>query len=203
VHGGDVFVEFGPRSQGVCPVIQFDAPPQPGDQLEFVVDRLDAFEGLLLLSRPGVVQKADWGNLAEGMVVEARCVGMNKGGLEMEVAHHKGFMPAGMVDVRHVTDISVFIGEKFPCQIVELNREKGRIILSRKAVLAAERREKAEQLLAVLEEGQTRSATILSLHPYGAFADLGGVDGLIHISDLSHDRIRHPSTRSRKARSCR
>lgn len=191
VHGGDVFVEFGPRSQGVCPVIQFETPPQPGDELEFVVDRLDAFEGLLLLSRPGVVQKADWGNLAEGMVVEARCVGMNKGGLEMEVAHHKGFMPAGMVDVRHVADISVFIGEKFPCQIVELNREKGRIILSRKAVLAAERREKAEQLLAVLEEGQTRSATILSLQPYGAFADLGGVDGLIHISDLSHDRIRH------------
>jgi small subunit ribosomal protein S1 len=191
VHGGDVFVEFGPRSQGVCPVVQFDTPPQPGDQLDFVVDRLDAFEGLLLLSRPGVVQKADWGNLSEGMVVEARCVGMNKGGLEMEVAHHKGFMPAGMVDVRHVTDISVFIGEKFPCQIVELNREKGRIILSRKAVLAAERREKAEQLLAVLEEGQTRSATILSLQPYGAFADLGGIDGLIHISDLSHDRLRH------------
>ena len=96
-----------------------------------------------------------------------------------------------MVDVRHVADISVFIGEKFPCRIVELNREKGRIILSRKAVLAAERREKAEQLLAVLEEGQTRSATILSLQPYGAFADLGGIDGLIHISDLSHDRIRH------------
>jgi small subunit ribosomal protein S1 len=191
VHGGDVFVEFGPRSQGVCPAIQFEAPPQPGDELEFVVDRLDAFEGLLLLSRPGVVQKADWGNLAEGMTVEARCIGMNKGGLEMEVAHHKGFMPAGMVDVRHLADISVFIGEKFPCRIVELNREKGRIILSRKAVLAAERREKAEQLLAVLEEGQTRSATILSLQPYGAFADLGGIDGLIHISDLSHDRIRH------------
>ncbi|MBL9150311.1 MAG: S1 RNA-binding domain-containing protein [Phycisphaerae bacterium] len=193
IHGGDVFVEFGPRSQGVCPLTQFPEPPTVGEELEFAVERLDAFEGLLILSRPGAVQKADWGTLEVGQVVEARCVGMNKGGLEMEVAHHKGFMPAGMVDLRHVPDISVFIGEKFPCEIVELNKDKNRLILSRKAVLVAERSEKREQLLAILEEGQVRPATIISLQPYGAFADLGGVDGLIHISDLSHDRIKHPS----------
>lgn len=193
IHAGDVFVEFGPRSQGVCPLAQFPEPPEVGAELDFVVERLDAFEGLLLLSRPGAVQKADWGTLEKGQVVEARCIGMNKGGLEMEVAHHKGFMPAGMVDLRHIPDISVFIGEKFPCQIVELNKDKNRLILSRKAVLAAERTARREEVLAELEEGQVRPATIISLQPYGAFADLGGVDGLIHISDLSHDRIRHPS----------
>jgi small subunit ribosomal protein S1 len=193
VHAGDVFVEFGPRSQGVCPLAQFPEPPEIGADLEFVVERLDAFEGLLLLSRPGAVQKADWGTLEKGQIVEARCIGMNKGGLEMEVAHHKGFMPAGMVDLRHIPDISVFIGEKFPCQIMELNKDKNRLILSRKAVLAAERAARRDQVLAELAEGQIRPATIISLQPYGAFADLGGVDGLIHISDLSHDRIRHPS----------
>lgn len=193
VHGGDVFVEFGARSQGACPLSQFPEPPEVGTELEFVVERLDAFEGLLILSRPGAVQKADWGTLEIGQVVDARCIGMNKGGLEMEVAHHKGFMPAGMVDVRHIPDISVFIGEKFPCQIVELNKDKNRLILSRKAVIATERAARRDELLAELAEGQVRPATIISIQPYGAFADLGGVDGLIHISDLSHERIRHPS----------
>lgn len=193
IHAGDVFVEFGPRSQGVCPLTQFKEPPAVGSEMDFVVERLDAFEGLLVLALPGAVTKADWGNLEVGQVVEARCTGMNKGGLEMEVAHHKGFMPAGMVDLRHVPDISVFIGEKFPCEIMELNKDKNRLILSRKAVLVAERAGKREELLAQLEVGQIRPATIISLQPYGAFADLGGVDGLIHISDIAHDRIKHPS----------
>jgi len=118
---------------------------------------------------------------------------MNKGGLEMEVAHHKGFMPAGQVDVRHVADISVFIGEKFPVQIVELNKDKNRLVVSRKAVVAAERAEQREKLLAVLELGQTRTATITSVQSYGAFADIGGVDGLIHVSDLSHERVKTPA----------
>lgn len=194
IHAGDVFVEFGPRSQGVCPLTQFTGePPLVGTEMDFVVERLDAFEGLLVLSLPGAVQKADWGTLEVGQTVEARCTGMNKGGLEMEIAHHKGFMPAGMVDLRHVPDISVFIGEKFPCEIVELNKDKNRLILSRKAVLVAERATKREEILAELEVGQVRPATIISLQPYGAFADLGGVDGLIHISDISHDRLKHPS----------
>jgi ribosomal protein S1 len=195
VHAGDVFVEFGPRSQGVCPLAQFMAsgdqqPPVVGSERGFVVERFDPFEGLSILSLEGAVQKADWGNLEVGQVVEGRCTGMNKGGLEMEIAHHKGFMPAGQVDVRHVADISVFIGEKFPVQIVELNKDKGRLVVSRKAVIAAERAEQREKLLAVLEVGQTRTATITSVQSYGAFADIGGVDGLIHVSDLSHDRVK-------------
>lgn len=191
IHSGDVFVEFGPKSQGVCPLSHFDEPPAAGTSHEFVVERLDAFEGLLILSLPGVVQKADWGSLAVGQVVEARCVGMNKGGLEMEVAHHRGFMPAGQVDIRSVPDISIFLGEKFPCKVLELRKDKNRLVLSRKAAQLAEREAAREQILATLEPGQVRTATIVGVQPYGAFADLGGIDGLIPIGELAHERIRH------------
>ena len=193
VHGGEVFVEFGPKSQGVCPASQFDEPPAAGSSVEFVVERLDAFEGLLILSLPGAVQKADWGSLAIGQVVEARCVGMNKGGLEMEVAHHRGFMPAGQVDVRSVPDISVFLGEKFPCKIIELKKEKNRLVLSRKAVVLEEREEARTKLLDEIEPGQVRRATVVGVKPYGAFADLGGLDGLIPVGELAHERIRDAS----------
>lgn len=194
IHDGDVFIELGPASQGVCPLIQFgDSPPEIGAELEFMVERLDAFEGLFVLSLPGATQKTDWEHLDEGQVVEARCVGMNRGGLEMEIAHHKAFMPAGQVDLRHVPDISVFLGQKFPCLIIELRKEKGRIILSRKAVLAQDRARKRDEVLGSLEEGQQIRATITSVQPYGAFADIGGVDGLIHIADLAHERLKHAS----------
>ena len=198
IHNGDVFVEFGPRSTGVCPLSQFAAsgdqqPPVVGSERSFIVERFDPFEGLSILSLEGAVQKADWGTLEVGQIVEARCTGMNKGGLEMEIAHHKGFMPAGQVDVRHVADISVFLGEKFPVQIVELNKDKNRLVVSRKAVVAAERAEQREKLMAVLEVGQTRTATITSVQSYGAFADIGGVDGLIHVSDLAHERVKNPA----------
>ncbi len=198
IHNGDVFVEFGPRSQGVCPLSQFMTAPDSvepvvGSERGFVVERFDPFEGLSILSLEGAVQKADWGTLEVGQTVEARCTGMNKGGLDMEVAHHRAFMPAGQVDVRHVADISVFIGEKFPVQIIELNKDKNRLVVSRKAVIATERAEQREKLLAVLEVGQTRTATITSVQAYGAFADIGGIDGLIHISDLAHDRVKAAS----------
>lgn len=194
IHSGDVFVEFPSHSQGVCPLVQFgDTLPEVGSEHEFMLERMDAFEGLLVLSLPGATQKADWDHLEVGQVVEARCTGMNKGGLEMEVAHHKAFMPAGQVDLRHIADISIFLGQKFPCLIIELRKEKGRIVLSRKAAMAEERARKRDEIVGTLEEGQQLRATITSVQPYGAFADIGGVDGLIHIADLAHERLKHPS----------
>ncbi|MBX3356654.1 MAG: S1 RNA-binding domain-containing protein [Phycisphaeraceae bacterium] len=194
IHDGDVFVEFGNLMQGVCPLVQFgEETPEVGSEREFILERMDAFEGLHVLSLPGATQKADWEHLEVGQVVEARCIGMNKGGLEMEVAHHKAFMPAGQVDLRHVPDISVFLGQKFPCQILELRKEKGRLVLSRKAALAQERARKRDEILDTLEEGQQIRATVTSVQPYGAFADIGGIDGLIHIADLAHERLKHPS----------
>lgn len=190
VHDGEVFIEFDPKRQGVCPVGQFETEPSPGESFDFVEERFDPYEQLWVVSRRGATQRTDWNNLQEGMMVEARCVGMNKGGLDMEVAHHKAFMPASQVDIRPLPDISVLLGEKFPCKILELRKEKGRIVLSRKAALLEERGRMREQLLTELQVGQTRTATITSIQQYGAFADLGGVDGLIHIGDLSHERIK-------------
>ena len=195
IHGEDVFVEFGPKSSGICPRSQFDKPPTVGERLEFIVERFDEKEGLLILSRQGAVHKAAWESLQVGQVVEARCTGTNKGGLEMEIANHKAFMPAGQVGLRHIGDLSVFIGEKIPCEIIELDRARGRIILSRRKQLEAERVHLRDSLLAVIKIGQQQPAVITSIQPYGAFADLGGLDGLIHISDICHERIKHPSDR--------
>lgn len=192
VHGNDALVEFGPKSQGVCPLSQFEEPPEPGSTYSFVVERFDPFDGVLVVSLPGAVQKGHWGTLGVGQIIEARCTGMNRGGLEMEVDHHKAFMPAGQVDLHHLPDISVLIGEKFPCKVIELKKKKNRLILSRKAVLLAERHESRKKLVDEIAEGQVRTATITSIQNYGAFADLGGIDGLIHISDLAHEHIKSP-----------
>jgi len=193
VRGDDVFVEFGPKTQGICNVSHFEQPPKVGDQAEFLLDRYDESDGLWVLSRRGRIQKAEWESLEVGQVVEARCTGTNKGGLEMEVANHRAFMPAGQVDVRHTADLSVFIGEKMPCEVTEIDRSKARIILSRKQVIHAEREEQRTKLMDELDVGATLPAVITSVQEYGAFADLGGIDGLIHISDMSHARIKHPS----------
>ncbi|MCE9618659.1 MAG: S1 RNA-binding domain-containing protein [Planctomycetes bacterium] len=193
VQGGDVMVEFGPKSQGVCPLSQFETPPEAGTVMDFSVERLDAFEGLLILSRIGMRAKPQWDNLQVGQIVDARCVGMNQGGLDMEVAHHRAFMPAGQVDLRTVPDISIFLGEKLQCMIIELRKERGRMVLSRKAALSVTRRKEQQKTLEEIEPGQIREATISSLQPFGAFADIGGVDGLIHISDLAHERLKNAS----------
>ena len=193
VENNDVLIEFGPKSNGLCPLVQFETPPEKGSTHEFVVERFDPFDGILIVSLPGAVQKADWGSLEVGQVIEARCVGMNRGGLEMEVDHHKAFMPTGQVDVRHIEDVSVLIGEKFPCKVIELKKNKNRLVLSRKAVMQAERETNRGKILEELEVGQVRSVTVSSVQAYGAFADLGGIDGLIHVSDLAHDRVKHPS----------
>lgn len=193
VHGNDVFVEFGPKSQGVCPLSMFEKPPALGERLEFIVERYDKEDGLLILSREGSVQKAEWQSLEVGQVVEARCTGVNKGGLEMEVANHRAFMPAAHVDLRHVAELQVFVGEKMPCEIIEVDRSRGKIVLSRRHHMEAERAQLRTQLLGTLEVGQVLPAVVVSVRPFGAFADLGGMDGLIHISEMSYARIKHPS----------
>ena len=193
VRGKDVFVEFGPKSHGICPIAHFETPPTAGEKLEFVVERLDPFEGVLILAREGMITKAQWGDLKVGQVVEARCVGMNVGGLDMEVAHHHAFMPAAQVDLRHVEDISVFLGQKMECEIIELRRNRERMLLSRRRVLENERTEKRNVVLGEIEVGSQRTATIVSLQPFGAFADIGGVDGLIPMGELAHGMLQQAS----------
>jgi len=193
VHGSDVIVEFGPRTTGICPLNLFEEQPKLGAPMEFIIERFDRDDEIYVLSRKGSVAKAEWESLEVGQTVEARCVGVNKGGLEMEVAQHRAFMPAGQVDIRHVDNLEQFVEQKLPCEVIEIDRQRGRIILSRRAHVQQERDRQREQTLAVIEVGQEVDGTVTTLKPYGAFVDIGGVDGLVHISDLSHHRIHDPS----------
>jgi small subunit ribosomal protein S1 len=193
--GSDVFVEFGPKELGVVEMTQWKEgqdKPKVGDQLEVVVQRFNPTESLFICLLPGAVQKADWEMLEIGQLVEARVTAVNKGGLELEVANHRAFMPASQVDINRIPDLSVFIGEKLTCQIQKLDkRGGGNIVLSRRDILQAERAKAAETLKSALKEGDTVEGTVRKIMDFGAFVDLGGVDGLIHLNDLTHDRVNH------------
>ncbi|MCH2142906.1 MAG: S1 RNA-binding domain-containing protein [Phycisphaerales bacterium] len=192
IRGDDVYVEFDPRTSGVCSITAFDNPPALGSRHTFTIERREVDDGMLILSRKGAISKAKWNDIAEGQVIEAMCTGSNKGGLEMDVSGHKAFMPAGQVDLRHVADLSDFHGKKLPCQVMELDRQRERMILSRKSVLHEQRKEQAQQLLGTLEKGQTFDGVVTSVQQYGVFIDIGGLDGLVHVSDMSWDRVKSP-----------
>lgn len=192
----DVFIEFGPKELGVVSRAAYGENPVPavGETIEVVVDRFESNEQLFICSPPGAVQKAEWENLEQGQVVEARVTGVNKGGLELEVAHHRAFMPASQVDVHRIEDLSVFVGEKITCKVQRVDRSgRGNIVLSRRDVLAEERAKNAAKMREELKEGDTREGVVRKVMPFGAFVDLGGVDGLVHVSDMSHDRVADPS----------
>ena len=189
VRGSEVYVEFGPKMQGVCPLAHFKEPPVPGTQAEFLIERRDRSDDMLVLSRPGGVMRTSWDHLEQGQVIESTCTGTNKGGLEMDVAGHKAFMPAGQVDIHHVPDLTVMVGKKFPCRVIELDKRANRLVLSRRDLLEEERKRNRQSLMESLEVGQTHTGLITSVQSYGAFADIGGVEGLIHISDMSWERL--------------
>ncbi|MDG2199610.1 MAG: S1 RNA-binding domain-containing protein [Phycisphaerales bacterium] len=193
IRDAEVFIEFGPKLQGVCPLSQFKEPPAPGTRETFVIEREDANDGMLVCSLTGGVQKAQWETIDIGQVIEARCTGTNTGGLEMEVAGHPAFMPAGHVALHHVPDLTIYVGQKMPCQVMELDRARNRMVLSRRDMLEAERAEARASLLETLEPGQVLDAVITRVQPFGAFADIGGMDGLIHVSEMSWQRVQDPN----------
>src|SRR4029079_15539835 len=160
--------------------------------LDLVVGRFNAAEGLYEMVLPGgAVDVGDWSEVAEGMTVEARVTGHNKGGLECDVSKLRGFIPASQISMYRVEDLAQFVDQKFACVITEANPEKRNLVLSRRAVLEREKAEAKENLLASLEVGQVREGVVRSLQSFGAFVDLGGIDGLVHISQLSWDRVKH------------
>ncbi|MFI5378690.1 MAG: S1 RNA-binding domain-containing protein [Tepidisphaerales bacterium] len=193
VEKEDVFVDFGGKSQGVCPLLQFAEEPKVGDELEFRVDRFDKAEGLLILALKGAVASSvTWENLEAGQIVEGMVSGMNKGGLEVTVKGMRAFMPAGQVDVVFHKDISVFIGQKVTAEVTQFDRDKRNLIISRRNIIEREKEIAKKKLLEELAEGQVRRGTVRSVMDFGAFVDLGGVDGLVHVSEISHRRVKNP-----------
>jgi len=195
VRGDDVFITLGGKAQGVLSRSQFkpDESLAVGEPVEVIIDRYDRDSDLLVLSRKGAARSVEWELLKQGDVVEGRVVGLNRGGLEVQLKGIKGFMPASQVDVMHVKDISILLNEVVKCEVLEINRRGRRLTLSRRAVLEKERAANRARMLEELKAGQVRKGVVGNLTDFGAFVDLGGVDGLIHISDLSWGQVKHPS----------
>lgn len=193
VRGDDVFVDLGMKSEGVVSTLQFEKElPMPGDLIELILDHYDSQNDLYILRRPGTVQEADWGSVAKGMIVDAQIKKVNKGGLEVTVNGIRGFMPAGQVDLAHIADLSVFIGQTLRSEVTEVNLTSKNLIVSRKAILERERAEKAVATLNELAVGQIKDGVVRKLMDFGAFVDIGGVDGLIHVSQMSWQKVHHP-----------
>jgi small subunit ribosomal protein S1 len=197
IHGDNVFVDFGLRTTGVVSLRQFPAqkPPQPGDKVDVIVDRLDEAEGLALCNLPRGRSRVsgDWEALTVGQIVDCFAEKTNKGGLEVRVSTLRGFMPASQVDMGFVADLEQYVGQKFRAKVTEVKPARRRLIVSRRAALQEEREVVEKELLGTLEPGQTLSGRVKTIKDYGAFIDLGGVDGFLHIGQMSWVRIGHPS----------
>lgn len=167
--------------------------PIEGDEIEVLIVSYDPDEGTYELSLPTAPQDiGNWDEVENGKIVEVTITGKNKGGLECKVAGIRGFMPTGQISIYRVENIEEYVGQRLTAVITESNRARKNVILSHRAVMERERAEQKDKLLAELAPGQLREGVVRSLRDFGAFVDLGGVDGLIHVSKLSWDRIGHP-----------
>ncbi|MCG8651676.1 MAG: S1 RNA-binding domain-containing protein, partial [Pirellulales bacterium] len=194
IHDDNVFVSLGGPDEGFVPFEQFKEEPSPGDSVEVVVRGVNSEDGLYILSLPGgTIDVSDWEDLEEGSVIEVTVTGSNSGGLECKAGGVKGFIPMSQVTEYRIEDLSEFVDQKLVCVVTEANARRGNLVLSRRAVLEREREEKRKEQLAKIEPGDLLEGTVRSIKDFGAFVDLGGLDGLIHISKLSWDRIQHPS----------
>ncbi len=194
IHEDNVFFALGVRHEGVASLRQFDEAPEVGAKLQVVAQRFNAADGLYEVSVPGASMKIeDWSDVAEGIVVEAVVTGHNTGGLECTVGHLRGFMPASQISDVRVEDFEEFKDQKLQCVVTEANPQRRNLVVSRRAMIDREREEAREKLWEELEVGQIREGVVRRLQDFGAFVDIGGVDGLIHISQLSWDRVNHPS----------
>ena len=198
IHGDSIFVDFGGRHSGQVPTRQFGADdlPKVGDKLQVVVQSVDNENGVIVCSRPGSrtsAKRANWDEVAVDQIVDARVTKRNKGGLEVTVGSLRGFMPASQVDAGYVPDLDQFVGQTLQARVLEVNPAKRKLVVSRKSLQMDARRESEKQLFGSIAKGDRLTGTVKSLKDFGAFIDLGGVDGLLHIGQISWSRIGHPS----------
>jgi small subunit ribosomal protein S1 len=195
IRGSDVFVDIGGKSEAFLKVDEFaeDQPPEPGQRHTFIMQAVDSESGLTRLSLREVRLEADFETLQVGDVIEARVTGVNLGGLELLADDARAFMPRSHVDLERVEDFTPFIGRKLECQITEIDRKGRSLVVSRRRILERQREEMRQELKYSLAEGQTRRGVVRRLADFGAFVDLGGIDGLVHISDMSYGRVKHPT----------
>ena len=195
--GNDVIVELGLKSEGIVDASEFDDPEDIVEEkeIEVLLEEVDA-EGGILLSKRKADRIRGWerviANNAEGDVVTGKVTRRIKGGLLVDIGVPV-FLPASQVDIRKPGDISRFIGQDIECKILKIDTENRNIVVSRRKLIEEERQSSKETILAEIEVGQLRKGIVKNIADFGVFVDLGGLDGLLHISDLSWGRISHPS----------
>ena len=197
-----VIIDVGLKSEGRVALKEFTAPGQElnvniGDQVEVYVERLEDRNGQALLSRDKARREEAWAALETAHDKQERVTGVIfgkvKGGFTVDLDGATAFLPGSQVDIRPVRDLGPLMGTPQPFQILKIDRKRGNIVVSRRAVLEESRAEARSELVSNLSEGQVLNGIVKNLTEYGAFVDLGGVDGLLHVTDIAWRRINHPS----------
>jgi len=197
-----VMVDIGHKSEGRIPIDEFIGPEggkpsiSEGDVISVYVDEFENEDGLIQLSKDKADKLRIWDEIDRaseaGELVEGVITGRVKGGLTVDIGV-KAFLPGSQVDLRPVRNLDKFIGESFAFKIIKFNKRRGNIVLSRRALLEKERQELKEKTLERIEEGVVLDGIVKNITDYGCFVDLGGIDGLLHITDMSWGRVNHPS----------
>lgn len=196
-----VLVDIGYKSEGTIPLKEFQVPSgeitiKVGDTVDVYLDQKEDSDGLIVLSREKAEKIKVWDDIRrayeKGEVISGTILGRTKGGLMVDIGV-RAFLPGSQVDLRPVRDLDKLIGKTFPMKVIKLNQRRGNIVLSRRELLEEERRSLKERTLQSLEEGKVIRGKVKNITEYGAFIDLGGLDGLLHITDMSWGRVSHPS----------
>jgi small subunit ribosomal protein S1 len=202
IEGDAVVIDVGLKSEGRVPLKELAAPGQTpnvsiGDEIEVYVERMEDRNGQALLSRDKARREEAWGVLETSFEKQERVTGVIfgkvKGGFTVDLSGATAFLPGSQVDIRPVRDLGPLMGTPQPFQILKIDRRRGNIVVSRRAVLEESRAEARSELVSNLQEGQVLQGVVKNITDYGAFVDLGGVDGLLHVTDIAWQRISHPS----------
>ena len=194
----EVVVAIGGKSEGVIPVSEFryDSDLKVGDKVEVYVESAEDRKGQLVLSHRKARTLKSWDRVNEAFekdeVVKGFVKTRTKGGMIVDVFGIEAFLPGSQIDIKPIRDYDQFVNQNIDCKIVKINQEFRNVVVSHKALLEAEQEQKRAELIGKLEKGQVLEGTVKNITNYGVFVDLGGVDGLIHITDLSWGRINHP-----------
>ncbi|HET6467626.1 MAG TPA: 30S ribosomal protein S1 [Geminicoccaceae bacterium] len=202
IDGDEAVVDVGLKSEGRVPLKEFGGPGQPpevkpGDRVDVYVERFENRSGEAVLSRDKARREESWNKLEQAFnttsKVEGAIFGRVKGGFAVELGGAVAFLPGSQVDIRPVRDVGPLLNKQEPFLILKMDRRRGNIVVSRRAVLEESRAEQRNELLATLKEGQIIDGVVKNITDYGAFVDLGGLDGLLHVTDISWRRVNHPS----------
>ena len=194
----EVLVDIGYKSEGIIPRWEFDDPDalKLGDEVEVLLEKIEDDDGMVVLSHDKAEQKKNWDRIvsicSEGGTIEGKVRAKVKGGLTVNIGV-EAFLPASQLDVIPPRNLDDYIGKTFRFRVVKINQERKNIVLSRRELIEQEREDRRKNLLNDMQVGQIREGTVKNLTDFGAFIDLDGLDGLLHITDMSWGRINHPS----------